>query len=40
MITYRDQVAAAGGSAEKKYVHGAFTYLYSAFWLGTGAWRP
>ena len=25
----------SGPAGEKKYVHGAFTELYSAFWLGT-----
>jgi transposase len=31
----RDDAAVRPGPAEKKYVHGAFTERYSAFWLGT-----
>jgi hypothetical protein len=35
MCSQNETTLRSGPAGEKKYVHGAFTELYSAFWLGT-----
>ena len=35
MAGFDETTLRSGPAGEKKYVHGAFTERYSAFWLGT-----